>query len=148
MAPATIEATILLSMLNFSSALETAVRNISFALTTEQIRSRTKTVTRRVGWAKLQVGTQLQPIVKGQGLKKGQHAEKVGGPIRVVSVRREPLRRLLDDQAYGSAEVIREGFPNLTPQQFVTFFLASHTTCTVDEPITRIEFEYSTAEPR
>lgn len=117
------------------------MRNISFALTTAQVRRREKTVTRRVGWLKLEVGGKLQPIEKGQGLKKGQQVAKVGGPVRVVGVRREPLRRMLDDQAYGQAECVREGFPDLTPQQFVTFFLASHQ-CTVDDPVTRIEFEY------
>lgn len=52
------------------------MRNISFALTTEQIRNQTKTVTRRVGWANLKPGTLLQPIEKGQGLKKGDRARK------------------------------------------------------------------------
>src|ERR1700722_16534494 len=101
------------------------MRNISVALTEEQVLERTKDVTRRLGWEKLQVGTLLQPVRKGQGLKKGEHATKVGSPIRVVAVSREPLRRLIDDQVYGLAEVVREGFPGLTPQQFVTFFMAS-----------------------
>lgn len=119
--------------------------NISVALTEAQVLAREKDVTRRVGWHKLKPGTLLQPVRKGQGLKKGEKATKVGGPIRVVSVRREPLRRLLDDQAYGLAEVVREGFPGLTPLQFVAFFLTSHD-CTIDEPITRIEFEYVARE--
>jgi hypothetical protein len=121
--------------------------NISVALTEEQVLHQDKDVTRRVGWLKVKVGDILQPIRKGQGLKKGEHATKVGCPVRVVSVRREPLRRLLDDQAYGFAEVVREGFPALTPQQFITFFLAGHK-CTLDEDITRIEFIYESDEPR
>lgn len=121
------------------------MRNISVALTEEQVLLRAKDVTRRIGWAKLEPGTLLQPIRKGQGLKKGEHATTVGGPIRIVSVTREPLRRLLDDQVYGLAEVVREGFPGLTPQQFVTFFMASHT-CTVDQVVTRIEFVYVEAK--
>lgn len=118
------------------------MRNISVALTEDQVLHRTKDVTRRLGWAKLKAGTPLQPVRKGQGLKKGEKATKVGDPIRVVSVRRESLRRLLDDQAYGLPEVVREGFPGLTPQQFVTFFMASHD-CLVDTVVTRIEFDYT-----
>jgi hypothetical protein len=67
------------------------VRLISFSLTTDQIRNRTKTVTRRLGWARLKPGTLLQPIVKGQGIPKGGKVETIGGPIRVVRVDREPL---------------------------------------------------------
>jgi hypothetical protein len=117
------------------------MRNISVALTEDQVLAREKDVTRRMGWAKLQAGTLLQPVRKGQGLKKGETATKVGGPVRVLSVSREPLRKLLDDQAYGLSEVVREGFPGLTPQQFVTFFMASHD-CLLDAVVTRIEFEY------
>lgn len=122
------------------------MRNISVALTEPQVLAREKDVTRRVGWGKLQVGTLLQSIRKGQGLKRGEHAMKVGGPIRVLSVSREPLRGLVDDQAYGLAEVVREGFTGLTPLQFVAFFLASHD-CDLDEPITRIEFDYVERTP-
>lgn len=123
------------------------MNNISVALTEEQVLAREKDVTRRLGWLNLKPGMLLQPMRKGQGLKKGEKATKVGGPIRVVAVSREPLRRLLDDQAYGRSEVVREGFPGLTPQQFVTFFMASHA-CTVDDVITRIEFRYIDQETR
>lgn len=116
--------------------------NISVALTEKQVLAREKDVTRRLGWLKLKPGTVLQPVRKSQGLKKGETVTKIGGPIRVVDVRREPLRRLLDDQAYGLAEVVREGFPGLMPQQFVAFFRASHRQVDIDEPLTRIEFEY------
>lgn len=59
---------------------------MSFALTTDQVRRRTKTVTRRMGWRRLKPGTLLQPIVKGQGIPKGGHVETIGGPIRVLRV--------------------------------------------------------------
>ncbi len=117
------------------------VKNISVALTEQQVLLRQKDVTRRLGWQKLQAGTLLQPIRKGQGLKKGEKVTKVGGPVRVLSVRREPLRQLLDDQTYGLAEVVREGFPGLTPRQFVVFFMASHD-CLAYDLVTRIEFKY------
>jgi hypothetical protein len=120
------------------------MRNISFAMTTEQIKHRTKFVTRRTGWDRLKVGDLLCAVKKGMGLKKGEKVERLAF-IRVVNVRKEPLRRMLDDPAYGYVECILEGFANDpdkgTPQGFVEFFLATHP-CTIDEPLTRIEFEY------
>jgi hypothetical protein len=127
------------------------VRNMSFALTIEQVRNKTKTVTRRTGWATLKPGTLLQPVLKGMGLKKGEKAEKIGGPIRVVSVRREPL--MMMDQA----DCAREGFPEMTVAGFMSMFCASHRvvewdgwpslrnrsrSCEPRDEVTRIEFEY------
>lgn len=121
------------------------MKQISFALTTDQVRRRQKTVTRRVGWRQVTVGELLQPIVQGQGLKKGERVRKIGRPITLVDVRREPLRRMLEDLEYGAAEVIAEGFDGDpekgTPEGFVRFFCASHG-CTPDTEITRLEFEY------
>jgi hypothetical protein len=117
------------------------MRNASFALTTYQIRTRAKTVTRRMGWLFLKPGDLLQPIVKGQGLKKGEHVETIGGPVRVVSVRRERLSRLLRDDDYARDELRREGFPQLTPEQFVRMFCEANG-CTPGAWVTRIEFEY------
>jgi hypothetical protein len=118
------------------------MRNISFMLTVPQIRARTKTVTRRVGWADLKPGTLLQGVVKSQGLKRGEKVEKLA-VVRVVSVRREPLFTMLDRTLfYGMNECRREGFPNLTPVEFVDMFCQSHRGCTPETVITRIEFEY------
>lgn len=118
---------------------------MSFALTTEQIRNRSKTVTRRTGWDFLKAGDLLQPIVKGQGLKKGERVEKIGGPIRVRTVTREVLR-----DGVSESDVRREGFPVMSPSHFIEMFCAGHrvrvgeTTrpCTPDDIVTRIEFEY------
>lgn len=124
------------------------MRNMSFMLTTEQIRDRTKTVTRRVGWEFLQEGDLLRAVVKGQGLKKGERVTELG-VLRVENVRREPLRALLDDLDYGIADVAREGFagPPLysSPGAFVEFFQNTHQAKarpTLDTPVTRIEFSY------
>lgn len=117
------------------------MRNISFALTTRQVRRRKKTVTRRLGWRDLEPGTLLQPVVKSQGLKKGQKVRKIGRPIRVVDVRREVLRRVIDVHDYGRREVILEGFPRMTPHQFVQFFCVANR-CTSRQFVTRIEYEY------
>lgn len=119
------------------------MRNMSFELTTEQVRQRRKTVTRRVGWLFLKPGDRLRAVVKSQGLKKGETVEPLA-VIEVVRVHRERLRRLLDDWRYGVEETRLEGFA-LTelgePSKFVAFFAASHH-CTVDDLVTRIEFRY------
>lgn len=124
------------------------MRNISFALTTEQVRNQTKTVTRRTGWKALKVGDMLQPVVKGMGLKPGERVERIGGPIRVVAVHREFLDRLTVDTDYGFAETTREGFPDGHPKhwpsEFVKFFCDTHG-CKPDEFVTRIEFVYEQA---
>lgn len=114
-----------------------AMRNISFALTTEQVRSQTKTVTRRTGWGFLVPGTLLQPVVKGMGLKKGERVQKIGGPIRVVKVSGEWMSDFDDP-----AECVREGFPDMTPDEFRSFFIASHGGGE-ELRVTRIEFEYT-----
>ncbi len=122
------------------------MRNMSFALTTEQVRNQTKTVTRRTGWSALKPGTLVQPVVKGMGLKKGQTVERIGAPVRVVSVTREWMS---DFTARPDAveECRREGFPTMSPEEFYHFFRASHPDPSADDlRVTRIEFEYT--EPR
>lgn len=115
-------------------------RNISFALTTPQFLDGTKDVTRRQGWSFLQPGDELCVIKKGMGLKKGEQVERLG-MIRVVDVRREPLRRIVDDREYGVIEVGREGFPAMTTKGFVEFYCGSHKHCKPESTVTRIEFE-------
>jgi hypothetical protein len=111
------------------------LRNISFALTTEQIRSRRKTVTRRIGWTFLKPGTLLQPVVKSQGLKKGEHVEKIGGAIQVERVDRVVLGDI------SPQDVHREGFPQMTTREFVEMF-KNHNGGLKDQVVTRIEFSY------
>lgn len=121
------------------------MRNISFMLTTQQIRDRQKTVTRRLGWRKLKAGDLLCGVEKGMGLKAGEKIVRLA-VVRVVSVRVEPLRRITDDLDYGLAECEREGFsahPTLRwPSSFVEFFCGTHRGCTPETEVTRIEFEY------
>lgn len=116
-------------------------RNMSFALTKKQYRNRTKDITRRLGWAFLEKGERFNGCEKCQGLRKGEKIIKMG-LNRTVSTRWEPLQRMIDDPEYGKQEVIREGFPEMTPEQFVTFFCDTHKGCTSDTPVNRIEFEY------
>lgn len=115
-------------------------RHISFALTTEQVLARTKTVTRRLGWKHLQPGTLLRGCRQCMGLAAGETVD-VLCTIRVTDVRTEPLRAMLDDEAYGRAECAAEGFPNLTPVEFVDMFCHAMK-CDRAMPVRRIEFAY------
>lgn len=121
------------------------MRNISFMLTPDQIKNRTKTVTRRVGWAKLESGQLLRGVEKGMGLRAGEKVKELA-VIRVVSVRPEPLSAMIEDLDYGFAECEKEGFGDhhtlRWPTQFVEFFCNSHRGCTPQTVVTRIEFEY------
>lgn len=120
------------------------MRNMSFALTEAQIRDRTKTVTRRLGWEKLKPGELVRPVRKCMGLKPGQKIEPIRDPIRIVNVRRERLDRMTEDVQYGLEEVIKEGFSDCWPSEFVEFFCGTHRPCEPSWLITRIEFEYPT----
>ena len=96
-------------------------------------------MTRRTGWKFLKAGDILQPIVKGQGIPKGGKVEKIGGPIRVVSVRIEKLARIFEFD-YGDQDLLREGMHcSLTPFQFVLKYFPR---ADVEDLVTRIEFEY------
>jgi hypothetical protein len=117
------------------------MRNMSFALTKRQYRERSKTVTRRTGWSKIKPGDFFAGVEKGQGLKKGESVV-VMGYNKCECARWEPLRRMIDDPEYGRREVIREGFPEMTPDQFVKFFCETHKGCTPETLVNRIEFSY------
>ncbi len=109
-------------------------RNMSFSMTTAQFLARTKTVTRRFGWWFLKGGEVVMGVEKSRGLKKGETVVPLG-PIRVLSARREPLN------AITAAELILEGLPDMTPQDFVDMMCA-RAKVSPDEPVNRIEFEY------
>ena len=114
-------------------------RNMSFALTTQQFKDRTKTVTRRKGWKFLKKGDILNGCVKCMGLKRGEKIEKLG-QIKVLDVRREPLGRMMTDWAYGREELKKEGFPDYKPGDFFKLFGSQGVG--LQDDITRIEFEY------
>jgi len=112
------------------------MRNMSFAMTTEQIRLGCKDVTRRFGWWFLKPGDLVSPVKKGMGLKKGETVKKIRGPIRIVSVRSEQLISIND------VDVLREGFAVWTPAQYVEM-MCKHYRCDPSEPVNRIEFTYT-----
>ncbi len=120
------------------------MRNMSFALTEPQVLAQTKDVTRRMGWTFLKVGDLVQPVRKGMGLKPGEKIVKLGAPVEVVGKQYEPLNTLVvATAAYGPAECRREGFPAMTPEEFVEMFCRTHRGCTPERVITRIAFRYT-----
>ncbi len=108
------------------------MRLISFFLTTPQFLDGSKTVTRRLGWKNVKPGDRLMAVRKSQGRKKGEPVERLG-EIEVLSVCREPLYRV------DRKDTTREGFPTLTPGEFVDMF-CKHMGCTSLTEVTRIEF--------
>jgi len=110
----------------------------AFFLTTQQFLDGSKTVTRRLGWRNLEVGQRLRACKKCMGLKKGQNVKPLG-VIEVVDVRRELLSDLYYKPQYGQRECRLEGFPEMTPIEFIGMF-KSHMGCDIDDEVTRIEF--------
>lgn len=118
--------------------------NISCFLTQRQVRDGSKDVTRRLGksWLKIQPGRIVTIIVKGQGLKKGEKVQRIRD-ARIVKVNPEPLcairyYRTLPD---GRTEMAREGFPELSADEFICMFM-KHMDCSPEEMLARIEWEY------
>ncbi|QDT99870.1 DUF4031 domain-containing protein [Gimesia aquarii] len=113
---------------------------ISFSITTVQTRMKRKDVTRRLGWHDLQPDTLLKACVKCMGLKRGEKREVIC-VIRVVSVYKEPLSKLVFDRDYGNREAMREGFPEMTGEEFVAMF-CKKMRVVPSTKVTRIEFSY------
>lgn len=109
------------------------MRNMSFSLTERQFRDGTKDVTRRLGWTFLTRGDHFMGVRKAMGLRKGEKIERLG-ECRAVSVRRERIDACTDEDA------AREGYPELSGQQFALLF-CKHMGCRMDSLVTRIEFE-------
>lgn len=124
------------------------MRNMSFALTTQQFIDGSKDVTRRLGWAFLKPGDHFMAVEKCQGLKKGEHVKKLG---ECVCVSNEPerldeiigwpwrIKEPVDEIDPFLYDCDREGFPDLTPGQFVEMF-CREMHCTPETIVNRIEF--------
>jgi len=110
------------------------MRNMSFMLTAEQVRNRTKTVTRRLGWWFLKPGDRVMACVKCQGIPKGGTIEKIC-EIEIVSARKERLQDITQ------IEVAMEGFPQLSRIGFMEMFTREMKCCYGDY-VNRIEFRY------
>lgn len=122
------------------------MRLISFALTTPQVRARTKTETRRDGWLFL-IEAVAQPdpvhllgVEKAMGRPRGEPL-RVLWPIHVLAAWREPL------EAIDQAACIREGFPDFTPADFVAMYRLHSAKkpffpAVASEMVTVIQFRY------
>jgi hypothetical protein len=96
-------------------------RRMSCSITIDAVRDRTKTVTRRHvdTWVNLAAGDRLTLIEKGMGLPKGAR-QVVIAQVEIVDVTIEPLFAMTDD------DCAAEGFPDLTADEFIAMWLASH----------------------
>ncbi len=110
-------------------------RNMSFSHNVEQIRDRSKTVTRRLGWRTLKPGDRVWAVKKAMGLKPGEKVERLA-LLEIVSVRRESLSKVT------KKEVAREGFSGRCPEWFILLFYKINPTMEAFDDITRIEFKY------
>ncbi len=114
-------------------------RLMAVSLTESQVRDRSKTVTRRMGWRNLRTGERLTLCRKVMGRRRADgHVEPL---VRIVDVEvvEVGLERF---DAIAPDEVAAEGFPEMTPAEFVEFFCGSHRGCTPDSTITRIKWRY------
>lgn len=108
------------------------MRRISFSLTREQFEAGIKTVTRRFGWSFLRPGALLLAVNKNRGLRKGEKVKELA-VIQVVTAERMPLDSITQE------DVVAEGFPDWTPEEFVEYFCRV-TKCKPGTEVTRIEF--------
>ena len=123
------------------------MRHMSFTRTPQQMRDGTKTVTRRHpdAWATLKPGDSVQPVLRTQGLKKGERHEFLCPPIEILFNWVEPV------EAITIEEVASEGFPDLTVHEFCALLRASGAIAVVGhspprEFTRRIEFRHTTKE--
>lgn len=127
-------------------------RLMSVAMTTDAVRARGKTVTRRKGWwldkngrRLLHPGDRLTLCEKVQGRKPGEPLVRLA-EVEVVDVRRESLGLLYDwdqhDPVYAAREVAAEGFPGMGPALFVHTFFVEAQGMDYDADVTRIEWRY------
>ena len=113
-------------------------RLMSVTLTEAAVLDRSKTVTRRLGWRMLTVGTKITLCRKVMGRRR---ADGTVDPlvrlaqVEVVAVGQEPLDAITNE------DVHREGFPGKDREWFLDFF-THHMRCNADDEVTRIEWSY------
>jgi len=107
---------------------------MSFFMTVQQVKDRTKTQTRRYGWSNLKVGDILWAVEKAMGLKKGEKINRLG-KIQITGVRQEALNRVTDN------DLTKEGFSKMSKQDFIALITRRYGSAPSD-PINVIDFEY------
>lgn len=120
-------------------------RLMSVAFTEQAVRDRTKTVTRRKGWLFAKPGDRITLCRKVMGRKKGEPLERICD-VEIVSVHRERLNALTweagTSKDYGEREVAREGFPGMSPSDFIQQFFVDAQGMSPTDVVTRIEWRY------
>ena len=123
------------------------MRHMSFTRTPQQMRDGTKTVTRRHpdAWKNLHSDETVQPVLRTQGLQKGERHEFLCPPIEILFNWVEPV------EAITIEEVASEGFPDLTVHEFCALLRASGAIAVVGhspprEFTRRIEFRHTAKE--
>lgn len=116
-------------------------RLMSVAFTEQAVRDRTKTVTRRKGWLFAKPGDRITLCRKVMGRKKGEPLERIVD-VEIVSVTREALSDLIVLSHRRKDEVAREGFPHMSPQEFVRRFFIDAQGMDPHDEVTRIEWRY------
>lgn len=109
-------------------------------MTTDAVRDRTKTVTRRqiATWSQLRPGDRLTLVEKAQGVPKGQK-QVVLAEVEIVAVRIEPIQGVWVESGACAAE----GLPGMSPFDFTRFWLKSHGYDSDVNPLCRrIEWRY------
>lgn len=109
------------------------MRLMSFHLTANQVRARTKTVTRRLGWRHARPGDRYLAVVKARGVPVAKR--EVLAVIEVVEVYQEVLADMCP------TDVAREGFPGKTRRWFVDHF-CRNMRCKPTDFVTTIRFRY------
>jgi hypothetical protein len=112
---------------------------MSVAFTEQAVRDRLKTVTRRKGWAFLKPGDRLTLCRKVMGRKPGEPLVRIA-EVEVVDVNREPLRHITSD------DVTKEGFPGMSPEEFIRRFFVVAQGIFRNDWVTRIEWRYLDGE--
>jgi len=109
-------------------------RNMSFAITTDQIRRKEKTVTRRNGWRFLKAGDIANAVEKAMGLRKGEKVKQLCR-IRIISTRLERLCWITEQ------DVVKEGFADKDRDWFIQMY-CQHNGGDALQIVNRIEFDY------
>lgn len=114
---------------------------MSVAFTEDAVRNRTKTVTRRKGWKFLEPGDRLTLCRKVMGRKPGEPLVRIVD-VEVLAVHQEQLVDLMNRPEYAAEEMAREGFPGMSPHDFVNHYFVLAQGMKIADFVTRIEWRY------
>ena len=114
---------------------------IAFSDTVRAVRERQQTVSRRLSPPPLAVGD-LVDAVASDWMVRHKGPLTPLAVIRIVSLREEPLSRILNEPEYGREELAKEGGPAVTLPTWALTLLVRYKRLSLDTPLTRIEFEY------